>query len=64
MDVSGYDPCMTIESALKLPRETQILGGMKAIAKADHKTVKPRRRGSARKPGGGDKPQLERPQTK
>lgn len=42
----------------------KILGGMKAIAKAGHKTFKPRRRRSARKPGGGDKPQLERPQTK
>ena len=28
---------MTIESALKLPRETQILGGMKAVfAQADY----------------------------
>jgi len=37
MDVIGYDPGMTIESALKLPRETQILGGMKAVfAQADY----------------------------
>lgn len=37
MNIIGYDPGMTIESALKLPRETQIMGGMKAVfAAADY----------------------------
>ena len=27
----GYDPGMTIQAALKLPRETKLLGGMKAV---------------------------------
>ena len=31
MKVVGYDPGMTIESALKLPRETKIVGSMKAV---------------------------------
>lgn len=31
MQVVGYDPGMTIQAALKLPRETKLLGGMKAV---------------------------------
>lgn len=31
MGVIGYDPGMTIQAALKLPRETKLLGGMKAV---------------------------------
>ena len=34
MQVVGYDPGMTIQAALKLPRETKLLGGMKAVLDA------------------------------